>query len=229
MTSRADDRDGAAFYVYALLGAPVRVPRASGIAIEPIDRFFVAVARKSTPPAVTEEALRRQHRIVVRLNEAADGLLPVRFGTRVPRLELELLLRQRRRILSAALRRVRGRRQMTIRFQQASPPPPKRVVAAATGAAYLRARAASSRPLLTKEAEALRHALRSLVAAERLEPGRETLAMTMHHLIGRGAVGRYLGRIERVMKTLNDAPRVVVTGPFPAFAFVPDLVSGEGL
>jgi len=79
------------------------------------------------------------------------------------------------------------------------------------------------------DAEAVRRALRSLVAAERLEPGRETLAMTMHHLIGRGAVGRYLGRIERVMKTLNDAPRVIVTGPFPAFAFVPDLVSGEGL
>ena len=119
---------------------------------------------------------------------------------------------------------------MTIRFQQASPPPAsKSVGAATTGAAYLRARAASSRPLLTKEAEALRRALHSLVAAERLEPGRETLAMTMHHLIGRGAVGRYLDRIERVMKTLADAPRVVVTGPFPAFAFVPDLVSGEGL
>ena len=226
MTHAAAGRDEERLYVYALLAAPVAAPARSGIAIEPVGGLFAAVAHPPASSAVTEAALRRQHRVVIRLNDAADGVLPVRFGTVLPRHELERIVGIRRAVLRGALRRIRGRRQMTVRVHG----PAAEGLASIdrrTGAAYLRELAASSRPLLSKPANAIRRAVRPLAKDERIERGRAPVAVVVHHLIPRRGLDRYIRAIEQVMSTLDDAPVVEVAGPFPAFAFVPDLRSDE--
>jgi hypothetical protein len=223
----AANRDEERLYVYALLAAAVPAPARSGIAIEPVGGLFAAVARPPASAAVTEAALRRQHRVVIRLNDAADGVLPVRFGTVLPRHELERIVRSRRAALRGALRRIRAHRQLTVRVHGPGPAGERASIDRRTGAGYLRDLAAASRPLPTKPANVIRRAVRPLLKDERLERGRDSVAVVMHHLIPRRGVDRYLQAIEQAMRTMADAPVVEVAGPFPAFAFVPDLRSDE--
>jgi Gas vesicle synthesis protein GvpL/GvpF len=217
---------GETLYVHALLDARIPVPRIRRHAIEivEVDRLFAAVERIAMAPDISEAALREQHRIVVRLGAAADAILPVRFGTLIDWEELQRIAARRRTVLRTALRRVRGRQQMTVRVfgpvsarGDAAP--------AATGTDYLLARAASSRPFLSSVARAVRRAVRPLVTLERLDPGRGGVQTTMHHLIRRESVRRYIELVDAAVADADSPLKVAVTGPFPPFAFAPDLWS----
>jgi hypothetical protein len=154
------------------------------------------------------------------IHDVVNAMLPVRFGALVERSELERVIDLRRAVLLRALRQVRGKAQMTIRVFGRATDPPRASRLTATGTDYLRERAAASRPVVTPAAEELRRAVRALVSAERLDPGRGALQLSMHHLVPRARVDDYQARADRV---LESTPQLVLSGPWPPFAFAPDL------
>lgn len=211
-------------YVYAILGAPIAPPRVAGGRIEIVEAgpFFVAVERRPRAPKLSERALRRQHAIVTRIARAADAVLPVRFGTLVPASELEGLLGTRAQALRRALRAVRGRVQMTVRFfgppaaRRAIPPP-------ASGRDYLLARAAAARAVLPPPAVAVRAAVRALADGESIDPGRGGVRVSLHHLVRRERAARYVVRVEEALAGCAPEPKAAISGPWPPFAFTPEI------
>jgi hypothetical protein len=186
--------------------------------------MFAAVERLAEAPPVSEQALREQHQIVVRLARTAKAILPVRFGTFVERDELERVVRARRDVLQEALRTVHGKAQMIVRvfMMPDSPRLPTRSRATTSGTDYLRARAALSKPTLPKIAKTITDAVRPLVSAERIDAGQGSVRVTINHLIERRQVRAYLTAVDAIVVKPEDA---VVSGPWPPFAFVPDLLS----
>jgi hypothetical protein len=214
-------------YVYALLEERTSAPRVSGHRVEVIDIGGVAVAaeRLAEAPALSEAALRDQHRVVVRLAGAAPSILPVRFGSFVERAELERVLRSRAAMLREAFHEVRGKTQMTVRVFGPVEPAPTRPEPR-SGTEYLRARAASNTPRLSPIARAVSEAVRPLVSAERVDAGRGGVQITLNHLIARGRARRYRSSVD-VAVGAEAASSVVVSGPWPPFAFAPDLWSSD--
>jgi hypothetical protein len=168
----------------------------------------VADTRRTLEPAV--QNLLGFDRVICALAEMSEAILPARFGTVAPSAAtLKSEIAERAGALVMALDKVAGRVQMTVRLPAGPKGPALRRPGPSgpgKGSAYLRTRAAVSRPLaLTK----LRDALADLVRDERIEPGPE--GMIVYHLIDRGDVAAYLARFENVR----------VSGPFPPYAFVP--------
>ena len=215
-------------YVYALLESPMVLPRRlrATIDVMPVAGLFAAVERVAEPTPLSEDALRRQHDIVVSLHEATDAILPVRFGALLDIDELAEVVRLRRPVLTQALERVRGHEQMTIRIfgQRAGG---KRPAAASSGKDYLRQRATSARPVLSEPGKRLVRAVSSLAAAESIDTGRGGVEVTIHHLIRRGDGDRYRRLVMARATTQKPAPDHVVTGPWPPFAFAPDIWSSD--
>lgn len=212
-------------YVYALLGSKATVERRRGTSIEviPVGGMFAAVERLADRPPLSEAALRRQHEIVVALARVSDAVLPVRFGAFMDVDELAQVIRLRQGVLRRALQRVRGHDQMTVRlFGQAR----ARVVpqSSATGTAYLRSRAVAARPALTPAARAIIAAVSPLVSAQRIDAGRGGgVQATIDHLVRRRSVARYRRLVETCAARMDPPPVVAVSGPWPPFAFAPDI------
>jgi Gas vesicle synthesis protein GvpL/GvpF len=211
-------------YVFALLDERVRAPRGSGIVIVGVAGLFAAVRRTAEAPGLSEAALREQHRIVLKLAEAARAILPVRFGTVVNRESLEQTLRSGRAVLLEAFSTVRDGEQMTVRVFGSAPLQPV-AAAAASGTEYLLARAAHARPQLPAIAVAIARAVAPIVRSERVDPGQREVQVTLHHLVDRGGAAEYRSLIESAIARTDPSPSVVVSGPWPPFAFVPDIWS----
>jgi hypothetical protein len=196
------------------LAVGVEIVRAGGLC--------AAVERLADPPALSEATLRRQHAIVVALSRATDAILPVRFGALVEPDELAEIVRLRRGVLRRALQRVRGQEQMTLRLFG---PAVARVSArhSTTGTEYLRSRVEASRPALTPAARSLVEAVRTLVTAQRIDAGRGAVQLTIHHLVPRGNGPRYARRIASEAVRMAPPPAIAVSGPWPPFAFAPDI------
>jgi Gas vesicle synthesis protein GvpL/GvpF len=210
------------FYVYALLQDPgqrVTLP-SHRLELVRFGDIAAAVERRRTRPAISERALRKQHRCVQQIHDVVDAMLPVRFGALVDRSELERVIDLRRTVLRRALRQVRGKVQMSIREFGRAADQPHVTGPAGSGTDYLRARAAASRPVLSPAADELRRAVRALVSAERLDSGRGALQFSIHHLVGRARLDDYKARVDRA---IESAPQLVLSGPWPPFAFAPDL------
>ncbi len=222
-------------YVYAITETPIQVDDMTGVAREAL--------RVVNMPAC--------YAIVRTLAARAEALLPMRFGTTFddePALA-EALNRLDASRLHAALSRVRGCEQMTLRFFQASDTtdnatsgpdiaPLATAPATATaasmrgaGTAYLRARAAAiaqatQSPLPIPDVQALRQQLADVVRDEIVEAApatRAPLMLSMYHLIPRGDDARY-----RAIVATWEAPRDLtmrVSGPAPVYAFAKDALS----
>ena len=88
-----------------------------------------------------------------------------------------------------------------------------------TGTEYLKRAAAKAAPPAVFRA--IREKTRPFVAAERYEAARASLPESLYHLVAREDVERY----QQVAATLAAATPVTrVTGPFPPFAFTPELL-----
>jgi hypothetical protein len=210
--------------VYALLERRVRSIRVSGRRIEFVSfgSMAAAVERRKAGPKISERSLLEQHRIVTRLSELSPALLPVRFGALVDAAELGRIIALRRSVLKAALRQLRGKAQMTVRVfgpiaGQVSDP----ANLARSGTEYLQSLAAARRVELPWMI-AIRRAVQAVVSAERAEKGHGAVQGTLHHLVPIGRLEEYRSRIDRAVR-LRDPTRLVVSGPFPPFAFAPDL------
>ena len=222
-----------AVYVFALVDAKTAPLHVAGHDIEFLNvagagGIYAAVARVAERPAPSEETLRAQHDAVVAIARQVDAVLPARFGSLVDPVELERVVTLRRDLILESLDLVRGRVQMTARLfesrsegaaAEAAPAPPRTT----SGTGYLQQRwhaaAVRARPNSILDFSA---ALGGIAVAERFEAGRGALATTVYHLIDRGGVGKYNRALARIRSRLTPQ-RLTVSGPWPPFAFVPDL------
>jgi hypothetical protein len=216
-------RDPEEWDVYALTAG--RVPqrfRARGRSVRvmfvgPVGVIVGAHRAANTP---TETALREQHAVVLSLADQIDPILPARFGSRMTAERLEDAIRPSIPVLMEALEHVRGRRQMTIRLigpaESLEPEPAPR-----TGTAYLARRRAAARRIPSRAAP-LRAAVERYIVDERVQQGRGGIHATIFHLIARRDVSAY----ERAIRQIGPAIepwRAAMSGPWPAFAFAPEL------
>ena len=211
-----------ALYVFALTRDVAAPFEFDGHQIEFIgfSGLGAAVERVAARPRVSEATLRAQHEIVMRISTHVDDLLPARFGAFVDDRELEEIVTIRRNVIAEALDLVHGRVQMTIRIRETTPSAGRADRSgpgtATTGTAYLEARRAAAVHTVPPDAASMIAAVGHLVAAERSENGKGVASI--YHLIDRRHVDEYRA-------ALSDVPSSIITvsGPWPPFAFAPDL------
>ncbi len=210
-------------YLYAVIDEEPALPLGAGLAGEPLRLVrcgeLLLVAGEAEPK-VTPENLAAQDAVVRRLSGQVTAILPIRFGEKA-RDEEELcnLLKPRGSDLAAALERVRGCEQMTLRvFGEPAPPPPAPSGPSGPGTRYMEARRREiERARSLPEIEPLLDRLRPLVQGERIERKEQgTLLGTVYHLVRREEVPAY-------KKTLKEEDGVTVSGPWPPYAFAPGL------
>lgn len=181
-------------------------------------------------PRSPEVALQRQASAVERLAATFDAFLPARFGS-IARGEEAVAgtLEKARFELLRALDHVRRRRQMTLHVALADAPaarPPlvrRRTIASTgrTGTTYLFERAAAAGLHRGKqEIRLIREALKPWVRDERLERKLEAPNIRIDHLIDRRDIGRYVSAVATLVAATGL--HITVTGPWAAFAFVPE-------
>jgi hypothetical protein len=213
----------AKLYVYAIARAPLPARmRVLGRRLRALRIGRVAVIAGS-PPArarVSPEEVQQQHAVVVQLAARTDALLPVRFGSAIAASALRALVQERQRDLLRALTLVRGRSQMTIRVF-GTPDAFERPDARSSGTAFLEALRDRARHE-PAEVEAFRRAVGRHAVAERVDVGDGRVRATIFHLVPRRAVAAYRRAVSAAAAALPYT--VTVTGPWPPFAFVPELL-----
>ncbi len=228
MTARNDR-----LYVYAL--AEPGLPRQFTVLGHrlrslPLDGVEVVIEHRP-PPDFTTDAVCRQHAIVTRLASRQSAILPARFGSIADEASLRSLVSRRRKEIGAALEQVRGCAQMTVRIVtptvsafspgSADARSGDPVSGARTGTEFLKRRLARARQV-PPEVEHLRRELGSLVRSERVAAGEREGLVTVFHLVPHKKLDAYRRHASELLSKLQ--PRTVsVTGPWPVFAFAPDL------
>ena len=207
-------------YVLALSDAPVMPwEEDDGRRLEslPVEGIYVIGERRGDVPAVTEAELQRQHAMVLRIADAVPAVIPARFGSLVDEEELSVILRERRALIRTALDHVRDKVQMTLRI--AAVGIPTESASAESGREYLERRREVLRPAAPAHVDGVLRDLRALVVDERRRPI-ERGALTIYHLVARMDVTAY-------REVVNEArvAGVAMSGPWPAFAFAPDLLT----
>ncbi len=216
------------WYVYALVDEKMSKQRVRGHTIEsvPTGAVFALAERADSMPELSQDALIEQHAIVIELAKRASAILPARFGSLVKNDELQRVVRMQGTPLREAFDLVRGCEQMTVRLVGGGEPTEAVVaapVAVSPGIRYLEQRRAAAGYPLPDEVNRLSEAVKGIVRAERSEPGQGDVRATMYHLIRRGTRRAYLRAITAMAGGLLPYT-VKVTGPFPPFAFAPELL-----
>ena len=213
----------AELYVYAIARAPLPARmRVLGRSLRTITIGRVAVIAGS-PPArarVTADDLQQQHAVVVQLAARTDAVLPVRFGSAIARSALTTLVQERQSELVRALRLVRGRSQMTVRVF-GTPDAVDRSDARSSGTAFLEALRDRARHE-PAEVDAFRRAVGRHAVAERVDVGDRRVRATIFHLVPRRSIAAYRRAASAAAASLPCT--VSITGPWPPFAFVPELL-----
>ncbi len=219
-------------YVYAIACGGVDLGGGRGLAGETLalvtgDKVAAVVGEMPAAPAADEAALRAHDRVVRGIADRAEAVLRGGFGSLVrDAAELRAALDEAADAHAAALERVRGREQMTLRILDAAgadagPPAAAGTIPAADGpgARYLAERARESgasgvpglRPLLDR--------LAGVVRAEAIERHRvPPLRASVFHLIDRGTSAGYLDAVRAAAADIPEV-RVVPSGPWPPYAF----------
>jgi hypothetical protein len=222
--------------VYALVSSPPARLGVAGVAgerlrIVTVDRISAVVGDVRRAPAPGVRNLRRYAVVIDSIASKVPTILPARFGTTVADPdELTFILRSRRSTLRARLRAVRGRAQMTLRLLESesgdAPLRSRSTVmgrarlrlgyGATQGTQYLQRRseiAANARAV--PAFEPLRDAIRHYVKDERVD--KRGGVVTINHLVSRASAARYRDAVERAAR--DNGVRLIVTGPFPPYAF----------
>ena len=211
-------------YVYALAepGLPRQLKvlgrRLHALPIEDV----AAVIERRQPPDFTTDAVRQQHAIITRMTSRLPVVLPARFGSFTDERSLRTLVSRHRREILAAFEQARGCVQMTVRIfgpngevdDDAGP-------GARTGTEYLeRARVRSK--YIPREAGMVRAAMSEFVKAERVAAGERQGLLTVFHLVPLESLESYRQQASGLQAVL-PGHAITVTGPWPVFAFVPEL------
>lgn len=164
---------------------------------------------------MSDAELRAQHALVIEISQRVRAVLPVRFGSLLEKGELHALIRRHHAEIAAALAHVRDRVQMTVRVLGGTPAPASPRVS--SGREYLeRARRAATLPV-PEPAQQFLSALQPCIVQERRQPGAGELLATVYHLVEAEQVPRY------VKAAAAPGPGIMVSGPWPPFAFSPQL------
>ena len=175
---------------------PLRAVDCDGVSV------VCAPAREGEPDA---DALWDREALLERLMEDRD-LLPMRFGTVVAdeRAAAEAIA-PRSAALAAALERVRGAVELSVRAIAHRPEAP------ADGGEYLRERVAAERV-----ARALHEPLAALARDSAVLDGPEALRAA--YLVDRGEVGAFVERFCALQREHRELA-IVCTGPWPPYSF----------
>jgi hypothetical protein len=221
-------------YLYALVGERPAEEPGVGLGGEPLrlvpcGDVVAVVGDVERRPSLDPDAMRGHDAVVQRLAGLVEAILPARFGATSGEAELAQAVAARAPALRDALALVRGREQMTLRVYgtagppPAAPPAPPADPAQGPGARYLarrreRARAARSLP----EIEPVSRAVAPGVHATRIRRhATPPLLATVYHLVERGQAPAYRARVEAARPELRGDLRVVISGPWPPYAFAP--------
>lgn len=177
--------------------------------------LYAVCETRDEPPPPTDDELRLQHAAVIALSRRVEALLPARFGSLIDRAALARMFDGHLEQIREALDDVRSRVQMTVRVLGRRPPSAS-PAANASGRDYLTARHRALEPPLPPAAAKVLEQLEPLVVRSRREHGGGQLLATVYHLVNAKDVARY----KRAARGVTAA-RVVVTGPWPPFAFTP--------
>jgi len=221
------------YYVFALAD---RVPAgrqgrgiAGALTARPVPGGFAIVERRADVPPIELGALQAHDAVVARLARALPAILPVRFGTLMELDEIEAALDEREEEMTEAFDLVRDRVQFTWRAisdpkSQARGPTLERgsiagVRTQGSGTAYLRRIAREAKPKPPALFRPACDTMRTLVSLERYQPPTPSLPSSLYHLVNRTDLSRYLERARTI-----PSSTVRLTGPFPPFAFTPELL-----
>jgi hypothetical protein len=176
---------------------------------------LAAVYGPADDTEVSEATLWRREEVVEALMQDRD-LLPVRYGTRLAdQLTLARAIGERREQLAAALDRVRGAVELSLRVIPSERP---ELRLAHTGAEYLDAKA---------RAEEARATARTLLHEPLAELARDTAMrvprepselLRAAYLVDRSVVGDFSSRV-RELQEANGRFSLLCTGPWPPYSF----------
>ncbi len=225
--------------VYAIVGGHLArrvLTRAKGAKVRSVSAGATSavVTECEGPLLPTAQALREHDAVVRRVARVAPAVLPVRFGTLVDSdRSLVALLDARSEDLQRALALVNRHCQMTLRLfalagvvappERSGPGDDTAEAETHPGRCYLTRRArAHASSQCAPELEPLREAFAPIVAAERIaRHDRGSLVLTAYHLIPRDEVPTYRRLLRRHAAALGC--RAALSGPWPPYAFVPEL------
>lgn len=197
-----------------------------------VGRLAAVVGHRRNAPAPTPRNIRQYHRTMAAIADAVPAILPARFGTLVGEEELSFILRMRAVSLRNALRRVRGRVQMTIRIGnrggetipgtgalETSDPEVVstggRKGSGGPGARYLRSRVAHENRETRRLLAPLRRSVQRWTEEEEVIVRAGVLSV--YHLVPRRSAAAYARALHAAANA--GGLDVIVSGPFPPYAF----------
>jgi hypothetical protein len=204
--------------LYAITDNPgPPLPDVAALETVPIDGLAAVFAPAGESEA-SPEALWRHEEVMEALMADRD-LLPARYGTRLEdEAALARAIEDRRDELAAALDRVRGAVELSVRVAAASTPPAPVVPARAEGGAeYLRARARAE-ATHERTADAVHEPLSTLSRASVVGRPRPPELFRGAYLVERGAVEPFTAAVAR-LQDADAGLNILCTGPWPPYSF----------
>jgi hypothetical protein len=217
------------WYIFALVdevpaGAPGK-GLGGTLAVHKIPGGLAIVERRADVPPVEFGTLEKHQAVVSRLAERVPAILPVRFGTLLEAEEIDEALEDRDEEIAEAFDVVRGRVQFTWRTSSRRKAEGGREgrqhKAADSGTEYLQRAARAAKPAPPAAFRTLRSKVGPLIAGERYQLATPQLPAALYHLVDASAIERYQVIAEAVC---HAAPLLAMTGPFPPFAFAPEIL-----
>lgn len=211
-----------AWYVFALVDEPPRRPAGRGFAapltFRRVPGGFAAIERREDVPPLEMGALKQHDAVVSRLWADVPAILPVRFGALIQGTDLTDALAERGDELVEAFATVRNGAQFTWRSLVA---PRSRApsVPARSGVEYLR-RAAGRDVTVPNRYAPVRNAVGPYVRRERFQPPVSPRPERLYHLVSKDDSHAY----QAVASTVSLRHTVAFTGPWPPYAFVPEVL-----
>jgi len=223
-----------AWYVFALVDRVPSGPPGKGLgnrlSVRKIPGGLLVVEQRADVPPVEFGTLQKHQAVITRLAESVPAILPVRFGTLLETDEIDEALQERDGEIAEAFDFVRDRVQFTWR-RKGRHEGRRRIEGTrrregtdrspASGTDYLRRAARLASPSPTGAFRALRSKLAPLVVAERFQPATPTAPDSLYHLVERSTAARY-AMVGGALREGN--PQFTMTGPFPPFAFAPEIL-----
>ena len=204
--------------LYAITDNPgPRLPEVTGLRLVPVEGL-AAVCTPAGEAELSAEELWRHEEVVEALMADRD-LLPVRYGTRLENeAAVARAVEERRDELAAALDRVRGAVELSIRVVPAKgAPAPVEPAETTSGVDYLRikARAEAGRD---EAARALHEPLAALARASSESRPRAPELFRAAYLVERDGVDSFVAVVAR-LQDANPALAILCTGPWPPYSF----------
>jgi hypothetical protein len=223
-----------AWYVFALVDQAPSRAKGKGLsgplALRSVPGGFAVVERRADVPPAEFGPLKRHHDVVAQLASRVSAILPVRFGTLMEEAAIDEALDERGADIAAAFAVVRDRAQFTWRREGGGAARKARGAKSevwglpagpGSGREYLRRAAEAAKPAPPAAWRTLRTTLAPLVRHERYQPAAAGAREALYHLVDRDAAIRYTTLAGALQ---HSDPRFRMTGPWPPFAFVPEML-----